>query len=66
MTEEHYIETAALREFLATWRNVRELIEAQQYEGLVREYGADFVAHLDIGELPRTIADLETQIAQRG
>jgi hypothetical protein len=54
------------RDFLAMWTDVRQLVEARNFDELVRRYGADFVANLHIAELPKTIALLETQIAQGG
>jgi len=65
MIDQYYIETDELQQFLAMWQDVQRLVDNQQYDKLVRDYGADFATHLDIGDLPRTIADLETQIAQR-
>lgn len=59
------ISTGELQEILAMWRDVQRLVNGWKDDELVTHYGADFAAHLDIGDLPTTIARLDRQIAER-
>jgi hypothetical protein len=60
-----YIETQELRQWLAMWRELKQLYDTEQYDEAVARFGAIFVVHNNAAHVSREIPRLETLIATR-
>jgi hypothetical protein len=60
-----YTETQELRQFLAMWREMKQLYDTQQFDSAVSRFGADMVAHHNVADINHEMTRLEALIAER-